>query len=330
MTYFITGGNGHLGYWLIKRLAEEGNRIHALVRDPDKSGHLLFGGVTLFKGDITDPASIHHAMKGCERVYHLAALAKIWDKDPGNFQKINVDGTIHIFEAATRLGVKKVVHCSSAGSFGPSNDGIISETKQRKIPFFNAYERTKAEADAIVMRYQSPDLEVCIVSPSRIFGPVANRKPEAVSLLIWNYLFKKWRIIPGNGRQIGNYAFTGDVVNGHLLAMEHGKSGENYLLGGENISFDMFFQVLAEVSGIKRRMIHVPYVVLKLITYLQMLKPYFGKEPALTPDWTAKVKLDWALDISKAEHELGYSTTPFSIAMKETVDYFIASSKAKL
>ncbi len=322
MRYFLTGGSGYVGFSLLKKLSESGHEIVALVRNPQNSEFMQLPGVTLVKGDVTDPEIVKSAMAGCDGVFHLAAHAKVWDKDPGNFDRINVQGTVHVLQAALENHIPKVVHCSSAGVHGPSVDGMITEKSSRKTEYYNPYDRTKAEAFDVAIQFAQKGLNVTIVSPTRIYGPIFHRKADAVTLLIQKFATENWRWVPGSGKQIGNYVFMDDVINGILLAMEKGRAGEEYLLGGENLSYDGFFQHMAEAGKIKRRLVHIPVFLLKIATYIQKLKPLFGAEPVMTPDWTAKIKLDWIIDIQKAKSELGYTVTPTAEAMRNTIEFF--------
>ncbi len=322
MKYFVTGGTGSIGFGLVKKLSELGHEVHVLVRDLNSATFLNFKGVSLHAGDVTDFESMRKPMQNSDGVYHLAALAKVWDKDPDRFEQVNFIGTQNVLNMAIESKVSKVVFCSSAGTFGPSINGIVNEETTRSISLFNLYESTKMAAEQLTIKYSKNGLNAVVVSPTRVFGPVYFRKPDSLFLLIQKFINKGWRIIPGNGKQIGNYVFIDDVVNGHILAMEKGVNGEIYILGGHNLTYDAFFHELAKAAGIRRVMIHIPIPIIKLLTYLQMFRTLFGKEPLLTPDWTAKVKLNWEVDVQKAVSDLDYSITPLSKALKITAEFY--------
>jgi farnesol dehydrogenase len=322
MRIFVTGGTGNIGYWLVKYLAEEGHNVHALVRNTADCEHLKIPGVKLFEGDVTHPNTITKAIDGCSGVFHLAALVKVWDKNEDNFRRINIEGTKNTLDAAQLAGVEKFIYCSSAGSFGPSINHKVSETTVRTLPFFNLYEKTKAEGEELVKTFGRQGLKYNIVSPTRVFGPAIARAPDSASLLIHKFVNTNWRLIPGNGHQIGNYAYVHDVVAGMVKVMRVGKSGEHYILGGENASFDLFFETLATVSQIQRKLFHIPLVIIELYTQIEKFKTLFGVEPLITPDWTAKMKYNWEIDISKAINQLQYKVTDFETALLETVEFY--------
>ena len=323
MKIMVTGSTGSIGAHLVKRLSEQGHTIHVLVRSIEKAKNLKFKNIIPFKGDITDKASVDAATKGCQQVYHLAAFAKVWAKDTGTFYRINVQGTENVLQSAIENKVEKVVVTSTAGIYGPSLTSVVSEKKVRDIDFFNEYEGSKAYAESRIKDYVNlHELNVVIVSPTRVYGPFVFGEPSSTTLLIHKYVNQGWRILPGTGKEIGNYAFMDDVVKGHLLAMEKGRSGETYILGGENISYRDFFEILGNVSGIKRKMVKVPLWVQMLIARFQFfMAVWFGKEPSITPKWIAKGKYNWEVSSDKAVQDLGYNITPLKEGLEKTMEY---------
>lgn len=328
MKYFVTGSTGYIGSWLVRKLAEEGHQIHALIRNPARAESIAHENITLFRGDIQDEYSVRKAMEGCDGVFHLAAFAKVWARDPKTFFDLNVVATNKILDAARDLGVKRTVVTSTAGVFGASLSGTITETSARDLDFFNEYESSKALSESKIKDYVIKGLDVVIVSPTRVYGPFLSGKTESVTMLIEKYLGGKWRFIPGDGKKIGNYIFVDDVVNGHLLAMEKGKKGETYILGGVNHDYNDFFNTLKEISGVRKTMIHMPLALQMLFSRMQMLKTKFGGEPAITPKWIAKGKYDWKVDPSKAVSELGLRITPLDEGLKKTVEWIQTRKQA--
>jgi farnesol dehydrogenase len=129
-------------------------------------------------------------------------------------------------------------------------------------------------------------------------------------------------LIPGDGKEVGNYAYIEDVAQGHLLAMKHGKSGETYILGGHNITYDTFFNLMAELSSIQRKMIHAPFLLQNLYAYIELFKARFVSGVAkITPQWLAKGKYHWEVDCSKAINDLGYQITPLNEAFNRTITF---------
>ncbi len=327
MKYFVTGGNGYIGSWLVKALVDAGHSVNVLVRNPDRAKHIAFQGVSFFKGDIQDPVSLEAGMQGCDGVFHMAAFAKVWAKDPKIFFDLNVEATNRVLDAATKCGIKRTVVTSTGGVFGASISGIITEKSGRDLDFFNEYESSKALSESKIKDYVIAGLDVVIVSPTRVYGPYMQGEPESVTLMIDKYCKGKWRFIPGDGTKFGNYVFVQDVVKGHILAMENGQKGQTYLLGGSNHNYNEFFQKVGEQLGKKHWMIHMPLGVQMLFSRIQLMKTWFGGEPLITPKWIAKGKYDWNVDPSKAVNNLGLQLTPLEDGLKQTIDWSLSRTK---
>jgi nucleoside-diphosphate-sugar epimerase len=323
MKYFITGITGFIGSNLARYFLDEGHQVNAIVRDFQDTKGLNHPNLQLFKGDLHDLSAQRSGMSGCNKVFHLAALAKPWSKDPDAFRKINVEGSANIFESAKESGVEKVVFTSSAATMSPSEGRIPSdESTPRKIPFFNEYESTKKEAEAIAIDYTAKGLPVVIVNPSRVYGPGPINESNAITKMIRGYCNGQWRIIPGDGKKIGNYVFIDDVVKGHIMAAEKGRAGERYLLGGENLSFDDLFNTLEKVSGIHRGMFHLPLFVMNTgAKFMEWQNSITGIPPAITSPWVNKFLRDWCISSTKAEQELGYKITSFEDGAGKTIKW---------
>lgn len=327
MVYFVSGATGYIGSWLVKRLVADGHAVHALVRDFSRAKAIEGPGVRLFKGDVLDDVSIRMAMRGADGVFHLAAFAKVWAPDPKTYFDLNVVATMKILDAARDLGVRRTVVTSTAGVFGASVHQTITEKSARDLDFFNAYESSKALGESKIKDYVIDGLDVVIVSPTRVYGPTLVEQCEAVTLMIEKFVLGSWRIIPSDGRKIGNYVYIDDVVNGNMLAMEKGKKGHTYILGGTNHDYNEFFNVLKKVSGIQRRMIYVPIWIQMLFARFQLVKIALGGQPLITPKWISKSRYDWKVDPSKAIQELGFTITPLEEGLRKTVAWIISKNK---
>lgn len=323
MNIFITGATGYVGNNLANRLAAEGHTIHALCRSANKKILLSHLNIKIFEGDISDIASIENAMKGCEQVYHLAAYARVWSKDPNDFYKYNVEGTKNVLDAAKKLGVKNIVFTSTGGVLGPSNGTPVKENDPRYGSVFNEYEETKTQAEDLCREYCNKyGLRIVIVNPPRIYGPGIESDSNAVTKLMKLYLKGKWKILPGDGRRTGSYVHVDDVVNGHILAMEKGRSGERYILSGVNASYLEFFDTLAKVSNKKNTLYKFPVPLMMMAGYgIMFYSKLTGRPPLLTPQWIKKYFYDWSLSCEKAQKELGYSYRSLEEGLRQTVDW---------
>jgi nucleoside-diphosphate-sugar epimerase len=322
MNILITGATGFIGTRLTLKLAEEGHVVHALYRSEEKARAIVHPNVSLFKGDITDYYSIENAVRSCEVIFHMAAYARVWAKDAATFNRINVQGTVNVLDAAQKEGVRKIVFTSTAGVLGPSNGERVTEDTQRQIDYFNEYEITKALAEEKVLEYIRKGLEIVIVNPTRVYGPGIISGSNGVTKMIKLYSEGKFRWIPGNGESIGNYVYVDDVVEGHILALEEGRSGERYILGGYNVSFNGFFELLAKVSGRKLRMMKLSLPFMLGIAYLFRLRTKaLGIPPLITSAWVKRYLYNWDISSAKALEELNYQITPLDEGFQKTLHW---------
>ncbi len=323
MKVFLTGGTGFIGAHLINALLAKGDEVHTLARSPEKAKAIEKPGVKIFKGNILSIESILKAMEGCQQVYHLAGNASIYEKDPSRYFTINVDGTKNVMDAALKLGVKKMVFTSSAGVIGPSVGGVVTENKVREIDFFNEYESSKAKAEDIVKSYVSEkNLNAVIVMPTRVYGHYLHGESASVSLLIKKYIAGNWKIIPGDGTKVGNYVHIDNVVEGHILAMEKGNTGESYILGGVNHSYNEFFKILKDVSGLDYKLFKTPIAAQMIFARLnKFFSLMMGKKPAITTKWVRRGNYHWEVDPSKSVVKLGVKI----ISLKEGIEKTISA-----
>ncbi len=321
---FVSGSRGFVGSRLVQTLADEGHFVHALIRPGSQLSADLrkHKNITVFEGDVTNLSSLVAATKGCNQAFHLAALAQPWAKDMKLFHEVNVQGTLNVLEACLKNGTSDIVITSSAGMFGPQKDVKPVNEKTKPKSWFSEYEKTKWESVEASKSFLAKGLRIRFVSPTRVFGPGELSTSNAVTKLIYQYMQGKFRFVPGTGHGIGNYAFIDDVVNGHLQAMRKGKPGENYILGGENVSYRYFFDLTGKLLGKKYRLFGVPITLMLAVAFvMEQLANLTGKPPVITPPFVRKYSHDWGTDLSKAQDDLGYQITPISAAIKKTIDW---------
>lgn len=328
---FLTGATGYVGEQLARRLAQNGNTIHILARQKEKAKKMFSDDTKfkIFEGDILEPKNISKAMEGCQEVYHLAAYAKVWDKDPKAFVKMNVEGTKNVLDSCLFQKVEKVVVTSTAGVLGPSIEGkIVDEKSVSAVPFSTEYERTKAIAEEEAKKYLDKDLAIVTLNPTRIYGAGQRSQSNAVTMLLEKYWQGKWRIIPGDGKKIGNYAYIDDVVEGHLAAMQKGRTGERYILGGENVSYQELFDLFAEITQRKLTLFKMPISLMMSFARLQMLKTKLtNKPPLITPNFVKKYLYDWKVSTEKSQKELGMAITPLRVGLERTLEWLKQQKK---
>ena len=321
MKIFITGATGYLGNLLAMRLANDGNQVHALVRNPQKTKNLDHPNIHLFKGDVNDLDSIKNALDGCEQVFHLAAFARMWAKPADIFYKVNVDGTKNVLQAAMEKNISKLVYTSSTAVFGTSINQPLSEDDPRTIGFNNDYDLSKCMAEKLVQEYAANGLNALIVNPSRVYGPGNESFSNPFTRLLKAVLKGKPVLIPKCPDVIANYTYVEDVIEGHMLAMKFGKAGERYILGGENISYRQFVNVVREVMPVKN-VIAIPKFLLKVAGVLQLIRFFVTKKPPVfTPSTIDRYYANTAFSCRKAMEQLHYHVTPFNQGMTNTIHH---------
>ena len=331
MKCFITGITGFIGSNLARELVTDGHEVHALVRNRQRSDLPNAPGIRYIVGDLGSRDVLREAMQGCSTAFHLAAFAKPWAKDPLHYHRINVEGTVNVFSAALEAGVKKVVFTSSAATMSPSpGKEPVDESGIRELPWFNLYESTKAEAEEKAREFCGRGLPVVTVNPTRVYGPGPLNASNSATKMILGYRSGRWRIIPGNGKKVGNYVYIDDVVHGHILAANYGRPGERYILGGENLTFDKFFAVVEEISGKHYRMFHLSLPLMTAAArVMEAQAPVTGIPPLITASFVKKYLSHWSLSSDKAIHELGYKVTSFREGVRRTLEWAHSQLRVK-
>jgi len=322
VSIFLTGATGFIGRRLVEELIKQEEEVHILCRPTSDISGLDDPHITTFSGDVANIESISNAMQGCDRVYHLAALAKNWAPNPDIFDRINVTGTNNILSIAEKLSVEKVVITSTSMTLKSSEEDPVKESDGRAEHILTNYARSKARSEDSAMQFCERGLKVVFVNPTRVFGPGLMTEGNSATLMIQLYMQGKWRYVLGDGNAIGNYGFVDDIVAGHIQAMQHGRSGELYTLGGENLSFNKFFEILAELSEVKHHLFHIPLSLIQLVSNLEITRAkLFRGYPLITPEWVEVFSKNWAFSCAKAEKELEYKITPFREALSHTINW---------
>lgn len=339
---FVTGATGFIGSWLVQKLVDRGDSVRALSRRaslPSPPG-LGFGdfatvrhaNVEIVAGDITDRESIRRGIEGCDRVYHLAAYAKNWAPDPQTYWQMNVEGMRNLFDAAEAAGVQRVVWTSTCVTTGPSFDGkpIDEQTPRPTSRCYTEYEETKTIAEREARERAAAGFPVVIVNPTRVYGPGHLTEGNALSKLIDEYDRGRVPILLNRGRNIGNWAYVEDVAEGHILAMERGRIGARYLLGGENTTLKEFFQAVDAVSGKRHIQISMKTLVPLWFAWLQKQRArWLGVYPRITPGWVRTFAVDWPYCCDKAVRELGYAITPLAEGLRRTYEWLLRVREEK-
>lgn len=258
MHYFVTGATGYIGSRLAQRLVEDNHQVTALVRDPAKATTLAEQGVRLVQGDITQKESMRAAMAGSEEanlegakvdgVFHLAAMYALGQQDNHRMQAVNVEGTRNVLELAQECGIARVVYTSTATVFSNTHGQVVDETYHHAYEdgFVNEYERSKWLAHYHVAQpMMQAGLPLIIVMPSLVYG---EDDSSAIGNMLRQYLQGNLHFSPKHCAY--SWAHVEDVVNGHILAMEKGTLGQEYILSGVNASLESVLELAQAITGI--------------------------------------------------------------------------------
>jgi farnesol dehydrogenase len=321
---FVTGGTGFIGTRLVNELARRGHTVHVLKRPTSNIDGLEDGKIRFFEGDLSDCDSIRKGMEGCQQVYHLAAYARNWAKDSTIYYRSNVEGFCDAWEAAKSSGVERIVFTSTFVTCGPAAPGKVEdETRYCSIAeCCTDYQASKTMGEKQACEYADQGFPVVIVNPTRVYGPGKMTEGNAVSRMIDLYDRGRFPLLLNQGVNVGNYALVEDVVQGLILAMEKGRIGERYILGGENVSLKQLFNLIDEIGEKRHARINIPpWVALLYSRWEEKKARWFGYYPLITTGWVKTFLQDWAYSSTKAEKELGYKITPLRQGIQITLKW---------
>ncbi len=318
----LTGATGYLGSQIAQRLIELRTPFRVLVREPSRlefDRHKVdFCDVVV--GDLEDFAALRSATRGVDSVIHTAALVKMWVRNRREFWQVNVEGLKNLLNAALNSGVKRVVYTSSFIALGPSSDPDAGEGLRHSGPYSTKYEESKAQALVWLRAEGFRRYPVVVLLPGVIYGPGPKTEGNLVGGMIEQYLAGKFPGLLGSGDQRWSFTFNREVVAAHVAALEKGKPGEEYVLGGDNRSLNDFFSVLAGLSGIRHPIRHLPFATGKIVGAVELARArLFGRPPQLTPGAAEAFKRDWVYSSAKAVAELDYRVTPLEEGLGRTL-----------
>lgn len=315
----VTGGTGFIGRAVVTELLAAGREVRVLARHAAALAGLK---VEVARGNLRDPLSLAAAVKGCDRVFHVAADYRLWVPDPEAMYAVNVQGTRDLLAAAAEAGVGRIVYTSTVGALGNPGDGTpaTEESPVTLADMVGHYKRSKFLAEQVVLEFVRQGLPVVLVHPSAPVGPWDTR-PTPTGQIILDYLKGRMPAYLETGL---NLVHVRDVARGHLLAEEKGRIGEKYILGNQNLSLSEIFQMLAGITNIPAPRVRLPYWPVLALSYLdEFWATYVSHKPPRMPVAGVKMaKKFMYFDSSKAVRELGLPQTPVLQALKEAVAWF--------
>ncbi len=325
LNIFVTGATGFIGSHLVPILIKRGHRVTCLVRDPARADVKL-QGATLVQGDITDRASLRAAMRGAERVFHLAAWYTVGVIDKRKMRAINVEGTRNVLEVALELGAEKIVYTSTAGVFGNTRGKIVDETYRVDVAELSSeYERTKWQAHyAVAVPLQREGAPIVIVHPGIVVGP-GDTSPL---VRLYDFYLRRTPMMFG-ARSGGSWAHVNDIAEGHALAMERGRVGEAYIIAGPSFTYrDAMLQWQA-ITGIPAPRVWLPGWFAATFAQLMAVAERVGVRSTFSSEALRSLAdSTWFVSAEKAKRELGWQPCPIELAFRETLDYEMTRRKS--
>jgi len=318
----VTGGSGFVGSAVVRALLAAGYPVRALVRLSSQRANLQGLPVEIVEGDMRDAASVARAMAGARYVMHVAADYRLWSSDREEIRRNNVTGTRTIMHAALQAGVERIVYTSSVAALALRADGQSADEAfaLAETAAIGAYKRSKVAAQTLVeTMIQHDALPAIIVNPSTPIGP-RDIRPTPTGRII---------VEAASGRMPG-YVHTGlnlvhvdDVAAGHLAALRHGKVGERYILGGQNVLLADMLRDIALLVGRRPPRLRVPRRLLyPAAAMAEMIAGRTGREPFLTLDGLRMAKNRMYFTSAKATRDLGFTARPYSEGLRDAVDWF--------
>jgi dihydroflavonol-4-reductase len=317
----VTGASGFVGSAVARQLVERGSAVRALVRNGSPQQHLAGLDIEFVKGDLRDADAVRQAMAGVRWVFHVAADYRLWARNPREIIDNNMLTTRNVMQEAQREGVERIVYTSSVATLktGPTGDSSDETVSLEEHQAIGAYKLSKLLAERLVLDMVKGGLPVTIVNPSTPIGP-RDVKPTPTGRLIVEAASGR---VPAFVETGLNMVHVDDVAAGHLAALEHGRIGERYILGGQNASLSEILTAIALQTGRRSPRIKLPRAAVLPVAFVaQTLARRTGREPFVTVDGLRMSKNRMFFSAAKAERELGFRARPYADGIRDAIEWF--------
>ena len=322
----VTGAAGHVGNVLIRELIKDGRKVRGLVMPGEDVSALDGLEIEIVEGNVLQPETLKPALDNVDLVFHLAGIISIMPGADDLMQRVNVDGTKNMLNAAMHAGVKRFVYTSSIHALSRNWTGKIDE----RVPFdpdnsAGGYDRTKAAASLAVLDAVKKGLDAVIVCPTGVIGPFDFRGSEMGDLLR-NWLRRKPHMLIE-----GAYDFVDvrDAARGHILAANSGRKGEVYILSGWQIKLLRLKDMVQDVLGNHTLTIRIPTWLAKFSTkFTPIFYRLTGQTPKFTEYSLETVQSNSDVSCEKAKKELGYKPREMVATITDTVRWWLKREKS--
>jgi dihydroflavonol-4-reductase len=314
---FITGGTGVIGTALVARLLERGDEVVGLARSDSASDVLAARGVRVVRGEAYDEEALARGMDGCERAFSVAGVNSLCVSDPRPMELLNARAPVAAVRAASRAGIRRLVHTSSAATIGEPAGTVGAERTQHRGWFLSTYERTKTEGErAALMAAHERGQDLVCVNPSSVQGP---GRAGGTARFLLAFLDGRLKVfVPTNVSMVD----IDDCAEGHLLAAERGVSGERYLLSGITLTISEALALAGEVAGIRRRPRLLPRPLATVAAAIaERGFKLAGRDPPICREMVRTLLHGHRYDGSRAERELGLHYTDPRETLRRTVEW---------
>jgi dihydroflavonol-4-reductase len=321
MKALVTGATGFVGSAVVRQLLAHGWEVRALVRPESDRRNVQQLPLETVVGDLRDSVSLDAACSGCDALFHVAADYRLWTRNSAELYRTNLEGTRNIMRAALQADMQRVVYTSSVATLGVPADGTPGneETPATVAEMVGDYKRSKYLAEQAVRRMARDGAPIVIVNPSTPIGP-RDVKPTPTGRMVLEAARGRTPAYVDTGL---NIAHVDDVAAGHLLAYERGRTGERYILGGENLTLQEILFMVAECARRRPPTVRLPLDVLVPLAYAsEALAWMTGRAPQLTLDSLRMARKHMYFSSAKAERELGYRSRPAHLAIADAVHWF--------
>jgi dihydroflavonol-4-reductase len=317
---FVTGGTGFIGANLVRSLLLKGYSVRALVRPNSCLDNLQGLEVEIVKGDLNDP-DLARQMRGCQVLFHVAALYSLWQADRKRLYQNNVLGTRNVLAAARAAKIERTVYTSSVAAIGVGKAGeTVDETHQSHVEqLVGHYKKSKYFAEQEAIKATQMGQDVIVVNPTAPIG-AWDVKPTPTGDIILRFLQGKMPAYVNTGL---NFIDVRDVALGHLLALEKGKTGDRYILGHQNLTLKELLEQLADITGLSMPQQILPLWLPWTVAWVdEQILARLGKSPSIPLDGVRMSKQPMYYNPSKAVRELDLPQSSLQQALKEAVAWF--------
>lgn len=327
MKLFLTGATGFVGAHVAQFATAMGAELRLLMRPTSNRTHLP-PSAELVTGDLRAPEAFAAALQGCDALIHVAADYRLWVPDPAEMYKANVEGTRRLLQLAREAGVRRVVYTSSVATMGFRKDGTVVDeaTPVGEGDMIGHYKRSKWMAEQVAIEAAWAGQHIILLNPTTPIGAL-DTKPTPTGRIVVDFLNRNFPAFVETGL---NLVDVREVARMHLHALEHGRPGERYILGGENLTLKQILDRLAKLTGLPSPKVKVPHAVAMAFAYFDetVTGKLRGKEPRATVEAVRMGKKLMFASSAKAERELGFHVLPVDDALREACRWFLANGYA--